>query len=438
MKYKHVLIKALSIISVPDSKLKLLENVAKDFKQELSNLVKDHAKAIIGGSFAKQTMINKPPFDVDIFIAFNKNISNIQKKFNAIMRNFLNSKLNKLEQKYGPVSVQLLHGSRDYYRIALSNDVVVEIVPIYNISKANQAVNITDVSPLHVKYVRKKIKQEPKLINHIKLAKAFFYANDCYGAESHLQAFSGYAIELLIIHYRNFINFCKAACKWSQLLKKKKCNKIFIDIENYYKNLSHALTMLNKSKTYSNIILIDPVDKFRNVTAVVSDEVLIRLSKACCKFLNRPSINFFIKKQLNIEKKVKQLARNYNVFLLEFSSVKQKQDVAAAKCKKFANYLVESLKDYKINFKHFYVYDATRSKACLVLAFKQLRHQLFMKGPPLKLAKECSNFKKRHKHVFIKRARLYCIKRINIRDLIRKLIGKAREMYISDVKLSEL
>ena len=60
--------------------------------------------------------------------------------------------------------------------------------------------------------IRKK-KIKGKILDEIRLAKAFCHANGCYGAESYIKGFSGYALELLVYHYGSFQKFVKAITK---------------------------------------------------------------------------------------------------------------------------------------------------------------------------------------------------------------------------------
>jgi len=52
-----------------------------------------------------------------------------------------------------------------------------------------------------------------KILDEIRIAKAFCYANNCYGAESYISGFSGYALELLVYHYKSFLKFIKSMVK---------------------------------------------------------------------------------------------------------------------------------------------------------------------------------------------------------------------------------
>jgi tRNA nucleotidyltransferase (CCA-adding enzyme) len=83
---------------------------------------------------------------------------------------------------------------------------------VKKISKPKEAENITDLSYSHVNYIKKRIKNK-KILDEIRIAKAFCYATNTYGAESYIGGFSGYAIELLVYHYGSFLKFIKAISK---------------------------------------------------------------------------------------------------------------------------------------------------------------------------------------------------------------------------------
>ena len=80
-----------------------------------------------------------------------------------------------------------------------------EIVPILGISNSKHTKNITDVSPLYSKWVAR----HKKLANEMKLMKQFCKANGIYGAESHIQGFSGYVCEILAVNYGSFLSVMK-------------------------------------------------------------------------------------------------------------------------------------------------------------------------------------------------------------------------------------
>lgn len=164
----------------------------KEFVKELKKIFPRN-NIIIGGSLAKKTMIKKEKQDIDLFICFNK-----EDEMKIIEEKFEDKKIN----------YKKIHGSRDYFQIE-KGSIVFEIVPILKIKKLEEVKNTTDFSPLHVKYILSQIKKRPFLRKEIKLTKAFCLANEFYGAESYIQGFSGYALEVLVCYYGSFLNFLK-------------------------------------------------------------------------------------------------------------------------------------------------------------------------------------------------------------------------------------
>jgi len=316
---KEVLIK----VEAPKSEIlkikKFLGESIKNFKKNISKLGIS-AEIFVGGSFAKKTVIKKEEYDIDIFIRFDKK--------------YRNEELSDLTKKIikGTKNINrytTIHGSRNYYKIKISPRFFLEIIPVLKIRKPKEAKNITDLSYSHVVYIRKKLKTK-KILDDIKLAKALCYANQCYGAESHISGFSGYALELLICYYGSFLKFIK------EIVKTKKDEKVVIDIEKHYKNRQAVLMDLNSSKLQSPIILIDPTYKQRNALAALSEETFERFKKACVKFLKNPSVREFELKKTNleeVEKKSKKMG--FEFILLEAKTNKQEGDVAGSKLLKF-------------------------------------------------------------------------------------------------------
>ena len=231
MNLKGILKKEIEKISLCKREQDEIDNQVKEIIELLNSR---GLTAKIGGSLAKGTMIKKDFQDIDLFI--------ISKE----------DEIDKIYDKIKDLKVTRIHGSRDYFHIKRDN-LTMELIPVLETLKPEDAKNVTDLSLMHVKYVKKKLNKNSKLINEIKLAKAFCYANECYGAESYIKGFSGYALELLIIHFKSFMN----------LIKKIDKERI-IDIEKLYRNKKEIMQELNESKLISPVVLIDPTNKKRN------------------------------------------------------------------------------------------------------------------------------------------------------------------------------
>src|SRR3989344_8066674 len=102
------------------------------------------AKAVLGGSGAKNTWLSGST-DIDIYVKFNySKYKNKSDEISDILYKYLRKSF----------KITRLHGSRDYFQAKIKS-YTVEIVPILDIKKSSEAKNITDVSQLHVDYVRK-------------------------------------------------------------------------------------------------------------------------------------------------------------------------------------------------------------------------------------------------------------------------------------------
>jgi len=304
--------KILNTIQPSEKEEKELRKTFNEIKKKI--IIKD-TKVIMGGSSAKGTHL-KDNHDIDIYVKFKEskyaglNISDILKK--------------KLKFK----GLRILHGSRDYFQFE-HNNFDIEIIPIIDIKKADDAHNITDISPLHITWVKK----HNKKTNQIRLTKAFAKANELYGAESFIKGFSGYSLEILTIHYGSFEKLLKAAAKWKP--------KVVIDTEKYYKK-KNILLELNQSKTHSPLILIDPVQDTRNVTAVVNMEKFLLFKETAKRYLRaKNKTNFFQKDIFNIEQIQK---KHQKLFLLEVKPLDGKRDVVGAKLLKCYQYLEKQLR----------------------------------------------------------------------------------------------
>jgi len=288
----------------PDESVKKeIENFTRKINLLLEkNKVK--ATCVSGGSIAKGTFI-KDDFDADLFVRFDyKTYKDLD----------LSNILEKVISKLKPDRV---HGSRDYFQINdKKTDILFEIVPVLAIKDYKQAANVTDMSPLHVGYVKKKLKKGQA--DEIRVAKMFCKSAKVYGAESYIKGFSGHILDLLIIYYKNFEQLLMQASIWG--------DKVVIDIE---KHLKDPIAELEESKTYSPLVIVDPMQPDRNAAAALSKEKFEDFKKNAKKFLQKPSEEFFKVKKLT--KKDLKMKEDEELFYLEVKPLKGKRDVIGSK-----------------------------------------------------------------------------------------------------------
>ena len=339
---KEVLIK----VNPSEKDLNSINRFLKNFISELKKkfrVKKIDAEVFVGGSFAKKTLIKKGKYDVDIFVRFNE-------KYGDEISNLTEKILRDTKRHFSTI-----HGSRDYFKINVEPSFFVEIIPVIKVKNPKEAGNITDLSYFHVDYIKKKLKTE-KMLEEVRLAKAFCHANKCYGAESYINGFSGYALELLVCYYKGFFNFVKAMTR----IKEKE----IIDIEKLYKNKREIEMNMNSSKMISPIILIDPTYKERNALAALSDETFKEFKEACKKFIKKPSEKNFEEEKIDFEKIKKNAVKNKKEFVwIKARTDKQEGDIAGSKLIKFYRHLTEEVKKfYDIKSKGFEYNEKKRSR----------------------------------------------------------------------------
>lgn len=362
-----------------------------------------NAEVVVGGSYAKNTCLKH--YDIDIFVRFAKNPDS--DLLEVILKNCFNS-------------VIRLHGSRDYFQVKYKGKNI-EIVPVLKIKKAEQAKNVTDVSFLHTEWVKKHLKKPEE----VKLAKLFTKANNVYGAESYINGFSGYILEILICKHRSFGNMVKAVSKWKP--------KVFIDIAKYYKNKSQAIKKLNTAKTQSPIIIIDPVQMDRNAAASVSIETFSKFVLAAKKYVENPNIGLFKKTPFSLSK-IKKEAKRFNTrfVVLEFEHLKGNPDIVNTKALKVFRYISKQLQLNK-----FEVFKAGHSlengRFWFMIHPLRLPVHEKMIGPRI-WANE-ANLKKfisKYKSVFLEEDHLAAVRKrkfVDAKDLVKALV---KEDYVQE------
>lgn len=335
------------------------KKLKKTVKSFLSNFKHEkEVKFFVGGSYAKDTWLpgNK---DIDVFVKFkakkyrNENISSIL--YVMLRKRFKN--------------VLIVHGSRDYFHVEFE-DVLFEVVPVLDVKHAFEAENIMDVSPLHVKYVKRKVRHK----DDVRKLKALLKAQHLYGAESYLQGFSGYVCELLISYYGSFSKLISNARKWN-------LKGVVLDIGKQYSSPSIALKSLNKSKL-GPLVLVDPVDKDRNAAASVSLDKLISFVSLCKKFDG--SEKWFVLSSVNVKSLKGYIVLNVFPF-------RGKKDIALSKMRALYDRILREFSYYG-----FSVVDSGWDSSHYWFKVSKLSKTFKHYGPALEFAEHVKAFRKKY------------------------------------------
>jgi tRNA nucleotidyltransferase (CCA-adding enzyme) len=294
------------------------------------------------------------------------------------------------------------------------------VIPVVK-SRNAMVENVTDFSLSHVKYIRDKIRKNPKLADEIRLAKAFCKANKVYGAESYIHGFSGYSLEVLIIYFGGFVKFLK-------VIEKEKAR--VIDPAKHFRNRNEVMRELNESKISGPIVLVDPMHKYRNVCAGLRYESFSKFNKASREFLKSPSLEFFEKKDIDVEE-LKKFASSKKARLvkIELKTDRQDGDIAGTKMKKFFDYFSLELmrKQQKILLKEFFYSGEGKKAIGYLVLFESL--EIEVRGPPVKMIEPVKAFKKaKRSKVFLKKGYYWYKEKISVEEVLNNSKKIMKEM----------
>jgi len=239
------------------------------------------AKPLICGSIEKGTWLSGKN-EVDLFLLFKPSLSKkeLEKKGLSLAKKII---------KIMKGSFVIAYAEHPYLRGKIGK-YKVDIVPCYEITDPEKIMSAVDRTPFHVKFVKANLKNP----DEVRLLKQFCRANKCYGADLKTEGFSGYICELLIIKYGSFLNLVKEAAKW---------------------RAGHAISFLETKEDYKKfktpLIVIDPVDRNRNVGAALSAESFYRFVRACNDFVKKPSRDFFFKQEVK-PYSLKEIEKEFN------------------------------------------------------------------------------------------------------------------------------
>jgi tRNA nucleotidyltransferase (CCA-adding enzyme) len=227
----------------------------------------------VEGSFAKDTWLREDP-DIDVFMRLPT----------SVPRMSLGEMALKVARKATDGSTQVERFAEHPYLEAYVQDTRVNIVPCYD-AKPGEWLSATDRTPYHTDYINGHLNEA--LRGDVRLLKRFMKGIGVYGAEIKVGGFSGYLCELLVLHYGSFVKVLEAFAKHTP--------RRTVDIEGYYQNRQRELELLFPEP----LVIIDPVDKARNVASAVQPQRLYTFVAASRVFLDEPNEEFFYPLKVN-------------------------------------------------------------------------------------------------------------------------------------------
>ncbi len=352
-----------------------IEALAKELEAKVASAAADfgvEATVRLEGSIAKDTWLSEEP-EIDIFIRLPK----------SIPRKSLGEVALKIARRAAEGARQVERFAEHPYLEAFVDDVRVNIVPCYD-AKPGEWLSATDRTPYHTDYANKRLTSQMR--EEVRLLKRFMKGIGVYGAEIKVGGFSGYLCELLIIHYGNFADTLKTFAQHKK--------RIIVDIENHYRGKEDELPLLFNEP----LVIVDPVDKGRNVASAVRPQKLYTFVAAARAFLEKPSIKFFYppetKPLTTKELKAKISTRGSAVLFVVFGEVEAVPDVLWGQLYKSQRSLARLLELNDFGLLRCTTWSNEKDLNAFIFELESRYLPPVKKhlGPPLEKGRECENF----------------------------------------------
>lgn len=257
--------KKISPSSVENAKIARIADNMRLKVSEAASAAGLEADVSLDGSVAKDTWLSGEA-DLDIFMRVSPDLT----------REELETRCLDVAKKAAGSYVER-YAEHPYVETSIEG-VRVNIVPCFKVEKGKWK-SATDRTPFHTEYMKAKL--DERLKNEVRLTKKFAKGIGVYGAEIRVSGFSGMLCETLTLNYGSFEELLRAATIWKR--------GQLVDVERYYQGLESEIPDLFPEP----LVVVDPVDKGRNVAAAVAESNMWLLVAASRCFLQRPSLDFF-------------------------------------------------------------------------------------------------------------------------------------------------
>lgn len=397
--YKETKKKIITLVKPTDTQILKEKEMTDKLLKKAKGLPGRHLDVVLAGSVARNTNL-KETKDFDIFVLYPKDISkeDFTKEALDLGQNFFKGYFSEKVYSEHPY----VRGIIDGYKI--------DLVPAYKIESTEEMISSVDRTPFHQAYILKKMKEAQK--DEVRFLKYFLKYIGCYGADPQYQGFSGYLCELLILYYGDFIKTLEHVANWQTPVR------LVLEKEDI-----DSLSPFDDA-----FVVIDPVDKKRNVASAVSLTQLSRFITASRAFLVKPTTDFFSNNSKpQTYHQLVTWVNNVPLTTIEFNVEGMLKDIVWSKLRKFLNKLTNHLENQKFTILKSNIYYEEKAKyAYIILMTDMLVLPKFEKsqGPFVSDMANSQKFIENSKAIygpFVKDDRWYCIKSrrfVEIKDVI--------------------
>ncbi|MDE1856324.1 MAG: CCA tRNA nucleotidyltransferase, partial [Candidatus Micrarchaeota archaeon] len=308
---------------------------------KLKSIVPKNVKLVIAGSIARSTNL-KGDHDIDIFMLFDKKVpkKTLERQGIAYAKKVMGAKEGKFEIKYA---------QHPYARLHLKEiDMRVDVVPAYKIDSIEELATAVDRTPLHTRFINDHLSDRQR--DDVRLLKYLLKTHNIYGAEAMTQGFSGYLCELMVHSFGSLDNLLENAVRFRSPLALNP------------KNMAEKIDKSIFKKFNSEFVVIDPVDKDRNVAAGVSQESLARFMLVAKEFLDKPDAKVFLGagfSHSDVRKRVDAMlkASGLHLYLIETKIPDKSEDIIWPQLRKASDIIAAEAKKrgFDIYMRHVWV-----------------------------------------------------------------------------------
>ncbi|MFQ5758140.1 MAG: CCA tRNA nucleotidyltransferase [Candidatus Bathyarchaeia archaeon] len=330
----------------------------------------------VEGSVAKDTWLSGEP-DIDIFMRVPTTIPREEFGITCL----------KIARKATEGFKQVERFAEHPYLESIVDTTTVNIVPCYQVERG-EWISATDRTPFHTDYVKPLLDEQ--MCREIRVLKRFLKGVGVYGAEIRVGGFSGYLCELLVLNYGSFVKVSKSFAEWKE--------RRIIDYEGYYKGREKDVERIFEEQ----LIIIDPVDKGRNVAAAVREERLNEFVVAAREFLKNPHLRFFYPPEtvaLNAQELVRTIeTRGSTIVFVKFGKVDAVPDVLWGQLYKSQRSLHKMFQLHDFNIIRDCVWSDEENLSVFIFEIEKGSLPLIKRhwGPPIGKRVECEKFLRKH------------------------------------------
>ncbi len=346
----------------------------------LKKVVPKDVEIRVVGSVVRGTQL-RGESDVDVFLLFPKKYKRerITKEGLDYAKRIVKEKGDTYEVKYA---------EHPYARLYLGSlGVRADIVPAFNIDNIEDMSTAVDRSPMHADFMSKHLSTGQR--DDVRLLKHLLKVQGLYGAEVITSGFSGYLCELLVYHYGSLTALLEKAADFPLPILLDPKSKASLNDPSLVKRFN------------SQFIVIDPIDRNRNVAAGVSLETLARFVMLCRAFTRKPDIGFFYGRGFDSGKAQGLLANfikktGLDMYVIETKVPDKSEDIVWPQLRKVTE-LVEGLAQ-RSGFSIYLSMSIIVGRKGLMVFFspKEIMKTRMQKGPSVFIRKAQEAFVKAH------------------------------------------